>query len=114
MVNLSPQIKKKPGLIARWIAVELLNSVTRDKKPISGQLEAHDLFKGLEASERARSQRLAIETLRYLERIDSVLSRNLERLPPITPLNGLRLAVFEICAEKIPPHAVVDLSLIHI
>ena len=108
MVNLSPKIKKKPGLIARWIAVELLNSVTRDKKPISGQLEAHDLFKGLEASERARSQRLAIETLRYLERIDSVLIRYLDRLPPINPLNVLRLAVFEICAEKIPPHAVVD------
>ena len=99
---------KKPGLLARWAAVELINQVIIGKNPISNQLEALDLFKNLKASERARSQRLALETLRYLERIDTILTKYLERVPPAHPLNVLRLAVFEICSEQTSPHAVVD------
>ena len=99
---------KKPGLLARGAAVELINQVIIDKKPISNQVEVIDLFKKLKASERARSQRLAIETLRYLRRIDIILTKYLERIPPIHSLNVLRLAVFEICSERTSPHAVVD------
>ena len=36
---------KKPGLLSRWAAVELINQVLEDKKSISNQLQNSDLFK---------------------------------------------------------------------
>ena len=99
---------KKPGLLSRWAAVELINQVLEDKKSISNQLQDSDLFKYLTASDRARSQRLALQTLRYLRRIDDILHIYLSKTPPNKAMNILRLAVLEICSEKISPHAVVD------
>ena len=99
---------KKPGLLSRWAAVELINQVLEDKKSISNQLQDSDLFKCLTASDRARSQRLALQTLRYLRRIDDILHIYLSKTPPNKAMNILRLAVLEISSEKISPHAVVD------
>ncbi|MDE2648763.1 MAG: RsmB/NOP family class I SAM-dependent RNA methyltransferase [Paracoccaceae bacterium] len=99
---------EKLGLESRWAAVQLLNRVIKDGLPISNQLDSSAVFSGLNGADRARAQRLAANTLRQLGRIDLVLGEYLKRLPPTIPLNILRLAVFEICAEKTSPYAVVD------
>lgn len=104
---MSKQIEK-PGFLARQAAVECLNSVFISHLPISNQL---DCFRVLEGSERARAQRLALKTLRELTRVDYVLGLYLNKMPAIIPLNILRLAVIELCAEKSAPHAVVDTAV---
>jgi len=50
----------------------------------------------LEASERARAQRLATDVLRGLERVDRLLKKHLRKVPPLTVQNVLRLGVIEI------------------
>ena len=99
---------EKLGLESRWAAIQLLNRVIEDGLSISNQLDSAAVFSGLNGADRARAQRLAVNTLRQLGRIDVVLGEYLKRLPPTIPLNILRLAVFEICAEKTSPYAVVD------
>ena len=46
---------------------------------------------------RARAQRLALETLRGLERADRLLAKHIRKNPPLGVRNILRLAVVELC-----------------
>lgn len=47
-------------------------------------------------------------TLRHLGRADAVLDEFLAKRPRPLPLNALRLAVVEMHAESVPPHAAID------
>ena len=81
---------------ARASAVKLLTGVLTDKRLLSELLGAGALA-SLSPEDRARAQRLATETLRWLERADRVLGKHLRKTPHPFVMNTLRLATFELC-----------------
>ncbi len=83
------------GLGARQAALALLSGVLGDRLPLSDLSDGPILAK-LPAPERARAQRLALETLRQIEPIDRLLQTFLKREPELDALNILRLAVTEL------------------
>ena len=87
-------------------AVYLLNQVLGEKRLLAEVLAAGALEQ-LSPPERARSQRLATETLRALERCDRILGRHLRKTPALHVQNILRLGTYELCAGA-AAHGVVD------
>ena len=83
------------GLAARLAALELLMGVLGDRRPLPDMVDGPILAK-LDASDRARAQRLALETLRKIEPIDHLLQGFVRKEPPLAILNILRLAVCEL------------------
>ena len=81
----------------RSMAISMLYSVISEGKLLS-ELTASQNFLSLTPPDRARSQRLTLETLRGLERADRVLSNFLPKKPPLKVQNILRLSVVEICS----------------
>lgn len=102
----------KPGLAPRRAAVQMLDSVLGDGMLIS-ELANHPKgpLAGLEPQDRARAQRLAMTTLRGMDRADRMLGKYLHKVPGISVHNTLRLATVEMCAEKTPAHGVVDAAV---
>ena len=84
------------GLVARGAAVSLLTAVLEDGQPLNQVLEAQGPLALLVAADRARAQRLAVQVLRQLERLDALLSPALRKAPPMAVMNILRLAVMEL------------------
>ena len=82
--------------IARRVAFGLISEVIENGKLLS-ELTLKPNFMALKTAERARAQRLATEALRGLERVDRILSRYLNKKPPLKVMNILRLATFELC-----------------
>ncbi|AUJ62851.1 16S rRNA methyltransferase [Aestuarium zhoushanense] len=82
------------GIAPRLAAHRLLNAVTEDGRLLS-EVTAHHLAK-LEPEDRARAQRLVVDTLRGLGRVDRVLKPHLRKMPPLSVQNALRLASFEL------------------
>jgi 16S rRNA (cytosine967-C5)-methyltransferase len=97
-----------PGLAARRAAAALLAGVVDGGRSLSDQAGGDGPLARLAPPERARAQSLAAETLRHLGRIDGLLDRFLQRRPPATAQNALRLATAEIHLDGVPPHAAVD------
>ena len=64
-------------------------------------------FKALPAADRARAQRLALDTLRGLERIDRILDKFMSKKPPDPIWNILRVASYELCTGA-AAHGVVN------
>ena len=96
----------KPGLEARRAAVALLDAVTGDARLLSELLPgavAH-----LPEAERARAQRLAVATLRWMDRADRILGPFLRQRPFLTVHNILRLGVVELAVDRAAAHGVVD------
>ena len=87
-------------------AVYLLNQVLGEGRLLSDLLAAGALERQTPA-ERARAQRLATETLRWLERIDRILAKHLRKAPPLPVRNILRLGTLELC-QGAAAHGVVD------
>ena len=87
-----PKFEETP----RSMAISMLDSVIIGGKLLS-ELTASKSFLSLTAPDRARAQRLALETLRGLERIDRVLAKFLQKNPPHKVHNILRLSAVEIC-----------------
>ena len=85
------------SLAARAEAVRLLTGVVKDHQQMSDLLSD---MPDLPPADRARAQRLAITSLRFLGQADAVLAHFVERLPPMPALNVMRLAVVELCHEK--------------
>lgn len=81
---------------ARRSAVHLLDQVLGEGQPMSELLGAGVLDR-LTPPDRARAQRLALETLRGLERADKLLKRHLRKPPPLHVFNILRLGTVELC-----------------
>ena len=69
-----PKFEETP----RSMAISMLDSVIIGGKLLS-ELTASKSFLSLTAPDRARAQRLALETLRGLERIDRVLAKFLQK-----------------------------------
>ncbi|SHH42317.1 RsmB/NOP family class I SAM-dependent RNA methyltransferase [Cognatishimia maritima] len=84
------------GVQARRSAVYLLDQVIGEGRLLSEVIAAGALER-LQPAERATAQRLALETLRGLERADRLLQKHLQKYPPLTVRNALRVATVELC-----------------
>jgi len=94
------------GTQARRSAIQLLDRVLGEGRLLSECLGGGTLDH-LPASDRARAQRLATETLRGLERADRLLHKHLRKAPPLTVYNVLRLGTVELCQGE-ASHGVVN------
>ena len=97
------------GLGARQAALVLLGGVLGDRLALSDLVEGPGMGR-LEPPDRARAQRLALETLRQIEPIDRLLQTHLKREPELSALNILRLAVSEL-AGGAAAHGVVNAAV---
>ncbi|MEO1107075.1 MAG: transcription antitermination factor NusB [Pseudomonadota bacterium] len=91
---------------ARRSAIYLLDQVLGEGRLLSECLAAGALNR-LDPEDRARAQRLAVETLRGLERADRLLDNHLNRTPALTVHNALRLGAVELCNGE-AAHGVVN------
>ncbi len=91
---------------ARRAALCLIAGVTERGEMLS-DLTARPAFASLAPSERAAARRLALDTLRGIERADRILDRHLRKRPPLPVLNVLRLGTVELCSGG-AAHGVVD------
>ena len=94
------------GVAARRGAVKLLDQVLGQQRMLSDCVAA-GFLDDLPPADRARAQRLALETLRGLERADRLLSAHLRKPPPLTARNALRLGTVELCQGE-AAHGVVN------
>ena len=93
------------GVAARKEVLRLLHSVLSEGRTL---FESNESLGHLSPSQRAWAQRMTESTLRHLGRADAVLDEFLAKRPRPLPLNALRLAVVEMHAESVPPHAAID------
>lgn len=94
------------GVPARRSAVYLLDEVLGEGRLMSELLGAGVLDK-LPVEDRARAARLAMDTLRGLERADRILQKHLSKYPPLTVRNALRVGTVELCTGS-AAHGVVN------
>lgn len=94
------------GLPARKAAINLLEQVTTEGRLIAECISG-GVLEPLSPDDRARAQRLALLTLRWLERVDRLLSRHLRKAPPAFVQNALRLGAVELIAGG-AAHGVVN------
>ncbi|WP_170755987.1 RsmB/NOP family class I SAM-dependent RNA methyltransferase [Ruegeria lacuscaerulensis] len=91
---------------ARRSAIYLLDQILGEGRLLSECLAAGALDR-LDREDRARAQRLTLETLRGLERADRLLDNHLNRTPALTVHNALRLGAVELCQGE-AAHGVVN------
>jgi 16S rRNA (cytosine967-C5)-methyltransferase len=91
---------------ARRSAIYLLDQILGEGRLLSECLAAGALDR-LDREDRARAQRLTLETLRGLERADRLLDNHLNRTPDLTVHNALRLGTVELCHGE-AAHGVVN------
>ncbi|TLP65889.1 16S rRNA methyltransferase [Parasedimentitalea maritima] len=91
---------------ARRSAIYLLDQVLGENRLMPEILSAGALDK-LAPEDRARAQRLAMETLRGLERADRLLKKHLRKATPLMVHNALRLGTVELC-QGAAAHGVVN------
>nr|WP_170540058.1 transcription antitermination factor NusB [Ruegeria arenilitoris] len=91
---------------ARRSAIYLLDQILGERRLLSECLAAGALDR-LAPEDRARAQRLTLETLRGLERADRLLEGHLRRTPALTVQNALRLGTVELCQGE-AAHGVVN------
>lgn len=95
------------GVAARRSAVFLLDQILGEEPRLMSELLAGGALERLAPEDRARAQRLAVETLRGLERADRLLQKHLSKYPPLTIRNVLRVGTIELCSGG-APHGVVN------
>lgn len=95
------------GVAARRAAVYLLDQILGDAPRLMPELLAAGALDRLEPADRARAQRLALDTLRGLERADRILQRHLQKYPPLTVRNALRVGTVELAGGE-AAHGVVN------
>ncbi|MEL6690326.1 MAG: transcription antitermination factor NusB [Pseudomonadota bacterium] len=91
---------------ARAAALKLMDGVREEGRLLS-ELTGEDWFVSLAPAEKARAQRLALETLRQGERADRLLKPLLQKAPPEPVRQILRLGLVEIGALGGAAHGVV-------
>ncbi|NIZ61923.1 16S rRNA methyltransferase [Sedimentitalea sp. CY04] len=91
---------------ARRSAIYLLDQVLGEGRLLPEILSSGALDK-LPPEDRARAQRLAMETLRGLERADRLLKKHLRKSTPLMVHNALRLGTVELC-QGAAAHGVVN------
>ena len=97
------------GVQARRSAVYLLDMILGEERLMSELLSAGALDK-LPPDDRARAQRLAMDTLRGMERADRLLQKHLSKYPPLTVRNALRVGTVELCQGG-AAHGVISAEL---
>jgi 16S rRNA (cytosine967-C5)-methyltransferase len=97
---------RQTGLPARRTAHHLLMQITVEHR-LMAELVAAGALADLPPDDRARAQRLALDTLRGLDRADRMLKPFLKKTPPPFVMNALRLAVIELCGGE-AAHGVVN------
>ena len=95
------------GVQARRGAVSLLDRILGEEPRLMSEILASGLLDKLPPEDRARAQRLAVETLRGLERADRLLQKHLKKYPPLTVRNALRVGTVELCQGE-AAHGVVN------
>jgi 16S rRNA (cytosine967-C5)-methyltransferase len=106
-----------PGLAARRIAADILDSVLHKHRTLDEQLDgaaAHPGLKTLSDRDRALMRRLVATILRRLGTLGHVLSRLLDRgIPTDAPRaqSALLIGAAQILWMDVPDHAAVDLSV---
>lgn len=96
------------GVTARRAALTLLDAALGESRALSELTGENGPLARLDGPERARAQRLAIETFRHLGRADRMLKPHMRRAPHLTVHNALRLAVVEIYESGAAAHGVVN------
>jgi 16S rRNA (cytosine967-C5)-methyltransferase len=81
------------------------------KEALLPDLLTSGIMDKLEPSEKARAQRLALETLRWMDRADRMLGPFLRNKPELMVHNVLRLSVVELCLEGAAAHGVVNAAV---
>ncbi len=99
-----------PGIIPRRAAVRLMDGVL-GKGALLPEMLTSGVMDKLEPSEKARAQRLATETLRWMDRADRMLGPFLQRKPELMVHNVLRLSVVELCVDGAAAHGVVNAAV---
>lgn len=94
------------GTQARRTAIYLLDQVLGEGRLLAECFAAGALER-LTPEDRARAQRLSLETLRSLERADRILQKHLKKATPLTVQNALRLGTVELC-QGAAAHGVVN------
>ncbi len=84
------------SLTPRAAALRLLDAVLGEGELLSDLLGRAGIAR-LGAPERAAAQRLAVQTLRGMERADRILDRHLRKRVPLNIRNILRLGTVELC-----------------
>jgi 16S rRNA (cytosine967-C5)-methyltransferase len=92
----------------RAAAVALMTAATEEGRAIA---EGGGTLAGLEAAERARALRLAVEALRWAPRADRLLGPHLRLRPEDVVMNALRLAIYEMHEAGVPPHGAVNAAV---
>lgn len=106
-----------PGLPARRIAADILDSVLHKHRTLDDQLDgagAHPGLKTLPDRDRALMRRLVATILRRLGTLSHLLSRLLDRgIPTDAPRaqSALLIGAAQILWMDVPDHAAVDLSV---
>jgi 16S rRNA (cytosine967-C5)-methyltransferase len=106
-----------PGLAARRIAVEILEAVLRQRRPLDEQLDgehAHPGLAALDDRDRALVRMLAATVLRRLGTLRHLLSGYLDQgFPADAPRveTALLIGAAQILWLDVPDHAAVDLSV---
>lgn len=95
------------GIAPRAAAVAVLDGVLGEGRMLA---QVDDLLAHLPPQDRARAMRLATLVLRRMAAADAVLIPHLRKVPPVTVVNALRLAVVEIGAGA-AAHGVVNAAV---
>ncbi len=99
----------QPGLAPRLAAVKILDAIQEDGTLMSELMP--DAVAHLAADERARAGRLALTTLRWMDRADRILGPFLRNKPRLHVLNVLRLGVVELLVDKAAAHGVLNCAV---
>jgi len=97
----------QPGFAPRLAAHQLLEQVTSEGLLLPEALASGTLA-ALAPEDRARAQRLAVDTLRHADRADRMLKPFLAKRPPMPVRNALRLGTIEIWLAGEAAHGVVN------
>lgn len=97
---------QQTGFAPRRAAHALLDLVTIDRLLLPEAL-ATGVLDRLDPEDRARAQRLAVQTLRAADRADRMLKPFLQKRPPLSVRNALRMGTVEIWAGE-AAHGVVN------
>ncbi|MGR3622558.1 RsmB/NOP family class I SAM-dependent RNA methyltransferase [Pseudophaeobacter sp.] len=94
------------GTQARRTVIYLLDQVLGEGRLLA-ECYAAGALERLTPEDRARTQRLTLQTLRSLERVDRILQKHLKKSTPLTVQNALRLGTVELC-HGAAAHGVVN------
>lgn len=99
----------KSGLASRRGALDIVHGVLSEARSLSDLTEGQaGILKPLKDADRARAQNLAVNILKHLGPIDTMLSAYVHKRPSLRAQNILRLCAVELLIDGISPYAVIN------